>query len=202
MIYENLSRFKGLHSGKNCFIISSGTSLKDLDLTPLKRRITIGLNRSFMIYPETHYHCTMDERLFQLYPNELEQSRYLFTLKGNLFGFQLNLLGSDGFSLDLEQGIYSGYTISYFALQVAVYMEFKNIFYLGLDLCNKNGETHFFGYDYRSEGHEQTEFPKMRKSFEGISKRISEMGVNVYNCSEISTLKCFEYMPYEQALKL
>lgn len=201
MTSDSISTFKGLHENKNCFILSSGTSLKKLDLSPLKRRITIGLNRSFMIYPDTKYHCVMDDRLFKLYSKELDQTRYLFTLDGNPHGVKLKLLGAEGFSTDLEQGIYSGYTISYFALQIAAYMKFKNVFYLGLDLCNREGNTHFFGYDYRSENHEETEFPKMRRSFENIAKKMNELGVKVYNCSEISTLKCFEKITFKQALE-
>ena len=134
MAFESIEDFKDLHKGKNCFIISSGTSLSDLDLSPLERRITIGLNRSFMAFPSTTYNCVMDHRLFDLYPEEIKNTRYLFTLEDRPWGIPLKLQGSDGFSFDLQEGIFSGYTISYFALQLAIYMGFKRIFFLGLDL--------------------------------------------------------------------
>lgn len=67
----------------------------------------------------------MDQRLFDELPEVLHQTRYLFTLEGRPGGIPLRLLGSEGFSWDLEQGIYSGYTVSYLALQVAVCMGFK-----------------------------------------------------------------------------
>jgi len=201
MAFESIEDFKDLHKGKNCFIISSGTSLSDLDLSPLERRITIGLNRSFMAFPSTTYNCVMDHRLFDLYPEEIKNTRYLFTLEDRPWGIPLKLQGSDGFSFDLQEGIFSGYTISYFALQLAIYMGFKRIFFLGLDLKNQEGNTHFFGFDHRSENHEDTEFPKMKNAFTKAAEKIKDMDCQVYNCSPITELKCFPFISFEEALK-
>ncbi len=193
--------FKNRHPDKNIFIIASGPSLNDLDLSPLKRRMTMGLNRSFLAYPEPYYHCVFDERLFNMYHDELKACRQLFTLEGRPFGLPIKLLGSQGFSEDLEEGIYSGYTISYFALQLAVYMGFKRIIFLGLDLKLKENKTHFFGHDYRSEDHETTEFPKMIQAFESVAPKLKEKGILVYNCSPESQLTCFQKKSYEETLK-
>lgn len=198
---KDILEFEKRHCEKNLFILASGPSLKGLDLTPLSRRITMGLNRSFMAYPEPYYHCVFDYRLFDLYPTELSKCRVLFTLEGRPFGMPLNLLGSQGFSYDLNEGIYSGYTISYFALQLAVYMGFQRIFFLGLDLKLKANDTHFFGHDYHSKDHETTEFPKMMAAFNNIAPELKSKGHLIYNCSEESGLKCFPYMSYEDALK-
>jgi hypothetical protein len=197
----DISEFKNRHQGKNLFIIASGPGLRELDLAPLKRRLTMGLNRSFMAYPGPYYHCVFDYRLFELYPEELKACRILFTLEGRPFGTPLKLLGSQGFSYDLTQGIYSGYTISYFALQLAVYMGFKRIFFLGLDLHNRGQNTHFFGHDFHSKDHEHTEYPKMIKSFVSVAVELKEKGIQVFNCSEKSKLRCFPYLSFEEAMK-
>ncbi|MEE3079137.1 MAG: hypothetical protein VX341_07375 [Bdellovibrionota bacterium] len=199
---SEIKDFKDLHSSKRCFILASGPSLKDLNLEPLNRRITIGLNRSFLAFERATYHCVFDYRLYELYEKELQNSRYLFTLEDRPFGIPLTLLGTNGFSWDLEEGIYSGYTISYFALQLAAYMGFKEIFFLGLDLNNTEKETHFFGHDYSSNNHNNTEYPKMMKSFEKISETLKVRGIKVYNCSSKSKLKCFPFMSYKDAIKL
>ncbi len=78
MAYEHISDFRDLHTGKSVFILASGPSLAEVDLTRLRRRIVIGLNRSSLVFPDTHYHCTMDERLFNEYEEVLRKSRYLF----------------------------------------------------------------------------------------------------------------------------
>ena len=61
---KKISDFKNVHEGKRLFILASGPSLATLDLTPLRRRMVMGLNRSALLYPDTHYHSTMDQRLF------------------------------------------------------------------------------------------------------------------------------------------
>jgi hypothetical protein len=201
MIEKCIKDFKNLHGSKHVFIIASGPSLEGLDLSPLDRRLTIGLNRSFMAYPNSYYHCVFDHRLYDLYPEELKKSRFLFTLEDRPFGIPLKYLGADGFSWDLEEGIYSGYTISYFALQLAVYMGFKEIYFLGLDLANNPEKTHFFGKDFPSVSHDTTAYPKMRDSFERICPELKKKGIKVYNCSPVSTLECFPYISYEEAIK-
>ena len=147
---KGVEDFRGVHEGKRVFVLASGPSLLDQDLERLKNRLVIGMNRSFLNYPDTHYHCMMDQRLFDLYPEETARARYVFTLKDRPAGIPLRFLGSEGFSEDLTEGIYSGYTVSYFALQLAVYMGFTQVIYLGLDLMHRQGNTHFFGFDFHS----------------------------------------------------
>ena len=160
----------------------------------------MGLNRSTQIYPAPYYQCVFDYRLFDLSPESYRNVRQLFTLEDRPFGLPLKLLGGDGFSQDLEEGIYSGYTISYFALQVVAYMGFKNIFYLGLDLKHEGPKTHFFGQDQQTLNHEQTEFPRMIKMLNYGAEVLTSTDINVYNCSHESTLECFPKISYEEAL--
>lgn len=198
----DIERFKGVHAGKRLFILASGPSLATHDLTPLKRRLVMGLNRSFMIFPDTHYHCTMDRRLFDLYAEPLRRTRCLFTIPTCPWGIPLKFLGSEGFSRDLKVGIYSGYTICFFAIQVAVYMGFEQIFILGLDLKHKGAVTHFFGQDFHSRNHESTEFPRMKKMLCLAARELRHSGVDVFNCSPESTLECFPKISYERAIAL
>ena len=101
---NDIKQFHNVHFGKRLFILASGPSLATHDLTRLKRRIVMGLNRSVMVYPDTHYHCVMDERLFHEYEADLKKTRYLFTIEGRPWGSPLTLLGSEGFSWDLMEG--------------------------------------------------------------------------------------------------
>lgn len=162
----------------------------------------MGLNRSGLLFPDTQYHCVMDERLFEEYRDILQKSRLLFTLEGRPWGVPLKLLGSEGFSWDLEEGIYTGYTISYFALQLAVYMGFNEIVFLGLDLKHDQGNTHFFGSDYHSRDHEKTEFPKMNRMLSYAAKILQESDVKIFNCSPDSTLTCFKKVTFDYAVSL
>ena len=197
-----IEAFKGRHKGKRLFILASGPSLGELDLSGLDRRITMGLNRSALVFPNTYYHCVMDQRLFELHGDLLHKTRQLFTVEGRPFGIQLKNLAADGFSWDLKKGIYTGYTIAYFALQLAVYMEFAEVFFLGLDLKHQGRNTHFFGRDEVSANHENTEFPKMEKMLTHASELLREHPIKIYNCSPDSTLTCFPRMSYDKAIRL
>jgi hypothetical protein len=197
-----ISTFKGIHKDKRLFILASGPSLSDHDLSLLDRRMVMGLNRSFFNYADTYYHCCMDQRLFELYEEEMKRTRVLFTLEGRPWGVPLKLLGSEGFSYDLEEGVFTGYTISYLALQVALYMGFSEVYFLGLDLKFKDGSTHFFGKDFHSRNHQTTEFPKMKKMLERAADEIKGTEMKVFNCSPVSDLECFEKADYEWAVAL
>ncbi len=195
-----IEAFKNRHAGKRLFILASGPSLNALDLSPLQRRITMGLNRSVLTFPETYYHCVMDRRLFDLYGEELRRTRQLFTVENRPFGIALRNLAAEGFSWDLADGIFTGYTISYVALQLAVYMGFAEVYYLGLDLRHQSGKTHFFGRDEVSANYEDTEFPKMARMFAHASELLRDHPIKVFNCSPISAIDCFPYMEYEEAV--
>ena len=199
---SQISNYKDLHAGKNLFILASGTSLASHDLSLLKNKMVMGLNRSILIYPAPYYQCVFDYRLFDLNHDGLKKVRLLFTLENRHWGLPIKFLGGDGFSWDLEEGIYSGYTISYFALQLAVYMGFKNIFFLGLDLKHDGANTHFFGQDPQTENHENTEFPRMMKMLQHGANILADTDIEVYNCSPISTFKAFPKMDFGDVVAL
>ncbi len=199
--FGKMSDFKGLHSGKRLFILASGPSLGEIDLKLLTRRLVMGLNRSFLVYPDTHYHCCMDQRLFDLHAELLRQTRFLFTLQGRPWGIPMKLLGAEGFSTDLMQGVYSGYTISYLAMQVAAYLGFGEVVFLGLDLQHTGGNTHFFGQDFHSRNHETTEFPRMKRMLESGAQELRRLGITPVNCSPYSNLLGFDQVPLAEVLR-
>lgn len=182
--------------------MASGVSLSQLDLSQLKGKQVMGLNRSVLIYPQPDYHCVMDLRLFKKYPELLSNVKQLFTLKDRPYGTEIEFLGGEGFCRNLENGIYSGYTVSYFALQIAAYMGFKKIIYLGLDLKNLGNQTHFFGHDFHSANHNNTEFPKLIKMMEYGAQLLSDSGIKIYNCSPIAKLNGIPYIDFNEALFL
>lgn len=196
-----IEAYKDLHKGKRLFILASGPTLSTHDLSLLDRRITMGLNRSVLVYPDTYYHCVMDQRLFDLYSELLEKTRQIFTVEGRPHGIKMKNLSAEGFSWDLEKGIYTGYTIAYVALQLAVYMGFSEVFYLGLDLQHQGRQTHFFGRDENTVNHEDTEFPKMLKLLTSAANILKAHPIRVYNCSTETTLRCFPFMSFEEAIQ-
>ena len=196
----SLTYYRNRHRGKRLFIVASGPSLLEVPPERLHGEITLTINDALLRFPRSRYAAIMDARKLHELHMELLEVEGLFTLKGNSYGTEVALLGTEGFSLELEQGAYSGYTTAYFALQIAVFMGFREIYYLGLDLGNTAQQSHFFGNRPLQDRDRPDVYAKMRQSFERVAGQLREMGVSVYNCSPVSTLKCFPQRTLEQAL--
>ncbi|MDX1501079.1 MAG: hypothetical protein R3325_01870 [Thermoanaerobaculia bacterium] len=200
---RTISDFRAVHPGEPVFLLASGPSLSRHDLTPLDERRVMGMNRSTLLYDRARYHCAMDPGLFRRNPELLRKAPVLFTFPGRPFGIPIRQLDHRGerFSFDLEEGIYSGWTISYFTLQVAVWLGFTRIYFLGLDLTHTAEGSHFFGRDRPRVDREQLRiFPEMRRALAAAAAALEGTGVEVYNCSPITDFDAFPRVAYEEAL--
>jgi Acetyltransferase (GNAT) family len=196
----SLVYYRNRHRGQRLFIVASGPSLLEVDTERLRGEVTLTINDALLRFPRARYAAIMDSRKLHELHHELLALEGLFTLKGNSYGTEVTLLGTDGFSLELEQGAYSGYTTAFFALQIAVFMGFREICYLGLDLGNTARQSHFFGNRTLQDRDRPDVYARMRQSFERVAPRLRELGVSVYNCSPVSTLKCFPYRSLDDVL--
>ena len=52
---KKLAAFHNVHTGKRCFIIANGPSLRQTNLSLLKNEITIGMNRIYLNSAETGF---------------------------------------------------------------------------------------------------------------------------------------------------
>jgi len=197
---KTLVYYRNRLRSRRLFIVASGPSLADVDAARLDGELVMTINDALLKFPRAQYAAIMDARKLHELHLELLDVQGLFTLAGNSYGTEVKLLGTEGFSEDLEQGVYSGYTTAYFALQIAVYMGVREIYYLGLDLGNTEKQSHFFGSRSLQDRDRPEVYAKMRQSFEGVAERLKEMGVAVYNCSRVSTLSCFPHRALDDVL--
>lgn len=198
--HRALAYYRNRHEGGRVFIVASGPSLSDVEPERLRNEHTIAINDALLRFPKTRYAAVMDSRKLHELHEPLLEVETLFTLRGNSYGVEIDLLGTEGFNLELENGIYSGYTTAYFSLQIALYMGFRDIYYLGLDLGNTSDKSHFFGSRSLQDRDRPEVYAKMRQSFENIADTVAELGAKVYNCSPVSELKCFPYRSLDDAL--
>lgn len=96
--------------------------------------------------------------------------------------------GIIGFSADANAGFFSFKTVAGWAVQAAVWMGYRNIFILGMDLGG-TGMSHF----YANEANKKPDFlrdydPYIRVSFEQTRRAMDNLGFCVYNLSEKSVL--------------
>lgn len=149
---RNLAALKGKFSGKRCFIIGNGPSLRASDLDMLKDEYTFAFNRIYYIFDQTDwrptFYCTQDNKIATASAADIManiKTPYLFApinlkwydgadLESNYF-FRAIFAGEEvpEFSKDIPNFIGAGNTVAYTAIQLAAYMGFSEIYLLGVD---------------------------------------------------------------------
>jgi hypothetical protein len=142
-----LARFRDRHRGERCFILANGPSLSRMDLSPLRREFTFGMNRIYLLFSSlgfrpTYYTCTNELVLEQFRADILSlpmprflnwNRRRLFSAGEDLMFLRPGYTWHDAFEADVRRTISSGGTVTYAALQLAYYMGFREVILLGLD---------------------------------------------------------------------
>lgn len=163
-----LKEFKGKHMGERCFVIGNGPSLRIEDLERLNNVVTFASNSIFALYEHTDwrpvYYCAIDpvfcktvmadkkklrtisdacagafvpvlsEGIKYINDSDINNLYYVKRLK------KINESGLPYFSESCDEQVYSGGTVTYDMLQLAVYMGFKEIYLLGVDFHYYPGE--------------------------------------------------------------
>jgi hypothetical protein len=144
---ERVRSFQDLHTGKRCFLIGNGPSLRRMDLSPLRDEFTIGLNRIYLIFPEigfsTTYLAVVNELVIEQTTSDLRQlsvprfitwraRKWLRGVPGVHF-LDTDYTGPENFITDMTGRIFEGFTVTYVALQLAYYMGFEEVILIGVD---------------------------------------------------------------------
>jgi hypothetical protein len=142
-----LSTLRNSHKGERCFIIGNGPSLRQTDLTRLRREFTFGLNRIYLLFPELGFttSCLVSvndlvlEQCFQeikalSIPKYLTwRSRRWFADDPRVVFVDTDFTGSESFSQEVSSRVFEGYTVTYVALQLAFHMGFSEAILIGVD---------------------------------------------------------------------
>jgi len=148
---EGLARLRNLHSGRRCFIIGNGPSLKQMDLGSLSREITIGCNGLFLLFDAMKFaptYYTVEDPLVAA-----DRARELRSVNGPLKVFPYDLSSTldpmpdalwvnfrrdldatiPEFSDDITEQAFWGGTVTYFNLQLAAHLGCSPIYLIGVD---------------------------------------------------------------------
>lgn len=150
-------RLKNIFSGRRCFVIGNGPSLRVEDLNRLSGEITMGCNNLISLLDKitcrpTCFFCE-DTIFLEKHIRSKEELEYLLsrcdyvfsTLRSDLYKIYGTLYDSlyfllpertvskVNFSDDISKKTFSSGTTLYSMLQVAVYMGIKEIYLLGVD---------------------------------------------------------------------
>lgn len=221
--YEKLKLLKDKHRGERCFIVATGPSLTIEDLERLENEITFSMNSICLAFNETDwrptYYGIQDIKVFTSLKDNIENISVEYKFIGDNIAtrikrtsdhyvFPLNMLNHryshkkyhSKFSDDAFAVVYSGYSITYSLIQIAVYMGFEEIYLLGAD-CNYSSDMN---HHFKEYGHVDPSFSEAHDQMVAaykVAKQYSDRNnVKIYNATRGGMLEVFERVELEEVL--
>ncbi len=144
---RKLRQYENIHSGKRCFIIGNGPSLRQTDLSKLHGEFTFGLNRIYLLFPELGFSTTylvsvndlvLEQSISEMKPLDLPKfltwrARHWFADDPRAIYLDTDFTGDENFCPDITGRVFEGYTVTYVALQLAFHMGFEQAILVGVD---------------------------------------------------------------------
>ena len=152
---KKLLQFKNIHAGERCFIIGNGPSLTTHDLDLLKNERTFGLNSVYRLFDKTvwrpTYYVASDKGFIANYFDEIADIECEMKFIDMRFMDQKSRLENCAFICtnpkyiinnynlkpqiheDITEYMERGGTVTFDAIQIAIYMGFREIYLIGQD---------------------------------------------------------------------
>lgn len=218
---NKIRKMKDIYNGRRCFLIGNGPSLSEKDLEVLKDNdeISFACNQIFKIFNKTNWRpsfyvivdrCTFEECKNYI-PNNSKAFIRNFMNKDidsieNIFwynGYLQNIEDVEPeFSTDISKGTYSGRTVMYDMIQIAVYMGFKEIYLIGVDFSwGEDGRNAHFCSDYM-ETKDFLEEMSYNKKANGLAyiaaKKYADANeIKIYNATRGGHLEVFQRISFD-----
>lgn len=218
--YKSLKKYHNIHSGDRCFIIATGPSLTIEDLELLKNEKTFGMNSITKIYDKTNFRPTyygiqdhivyakMESEILEYYKNDdnvfvSDRIKWHSKIGVNWNVFPLNMSYHAyrrwfynkffaKFSDDIYRRVYSGFSITYSLIEIAVYMGFKEIYLIGADCSfTKPGKVHFVEHGVVDMSLD-TARERNIAGYEAALEYTKHHDVKIYNATRGGELEVFE----------
>lgn len=228
--YQNplIKKFRDLHKGKRCFIVATGPSLKIEDLNLLKGNgeICISMNSIYHAFSRTEwrpdYYVMSDHRGFCEYQDLLDslpvRQKFLsdnsdtfwsVPHKNNIFRYHQHYEYCcdrfPKFSDDFSVRSYTGATVTYTCMQLAVYMGFKEIYLLGVDFTYDQQERNIkYTYFYNTDGSNDLGIGYVRHvtlAYQAAKQYADTHGIKIYNATRGGKLKIYERVDFERIIR-
>lgn len=220
---ENRNKYKGYRG----FVIGNGPSLKINDLDFLQNEVTIASNKIYLAFEKTEwrpsFHTMCDRLLWGKLRNEIYKYIDNIIIPHKFFGGNKvnNIYFKDlglfqfhdiGFSSDILDGVFSGDTITYMNLQIAVHLGLNPIYLIGCDhyyLGESNIANHYssirhsdfnnhFIKNYRVKGEKvnPASIDMMTNAFKNAKTFCEKNNIKIFNATNGGHLKVFPRVDY------
>ena len=231
---EKLAGYKNKYSGKRCFLVGNGPSLKAEDLTKIHQSgdITFAFNRVYNIFDDTPwrptFYISQDEKMLsgcadvvdkldlpvKFIPIQLHWYHDINISDAVYFNMNWQQVENPmefGFTNDISHEIFCASTGMYTAAQMAAYMGFSEIYFIGVDhhfqtSINNKGEIvvdntvkDYFSDKY-NEDKNDLYIPNTEKStltYVAMKKHCDELGIKVFNATRGGKLEVFPRVDFD-----
>lgn len=235
---KEILKYKDKYKGKRCFLVGNGPSLKAEDLTKLyeNKEITFAFNRIYNIFDSTDwrptFYISQDEKMLKGCCEEVEKldlpvkfipiQLYWYhdisirdALYFNMNWQQIENPMNFSFSDDITKKIDCASTGMYTAAQMATYMGFSEIYFIGVDhhfqiSQNSKGEivvdntVKDYFTDKYNEDKENLYIPNTEKStftYIAMKNHCDRLGIKVYNATRGGKLEVFPRIEFDSLFK-
>lgn len=232
---KEILQLKNKYTGRRCFMVGNGPSLRAEDLTVLhnNQEITFAFNRVYNIFEETAwrptFYISQDEKMLkgcEHIVDQLDLSVKFVPIQLHWYHdinihdalyFNMNWQQHENshdflFSDNVAHEIASANTGMYTAVQIATYMGFSKIYFIGVDhhfriSQNNKGEIvvdnsvkDYFTDEYNSDK-ENLYIPNIEKStlaYIAMKEQCEKRGVQIYNATRGGHLEVFTRVDFEK----
>ncbi|MFC1997368.1 6-hydroxymethylpterin diphosphokinase MptE-like protein [Chloroflexota bacterium] len=220
---------RGKHRGERCFIIGNGPSLNNMDLSFLKKEITFGLNRIYLLFPRigfsTSYYVSINQLVIEQFAHDLEalqMPKFIGWRSRDKIRFSPQTMflrgvydGSRGFSKNPAQYIWEGATVTYVAMQLASYLGFQQVILVGVDHSfSTKGKPHktvraekddndHFSPEYFGKGTywQLPDLEASEKSYWTAKEHFEQKGCEILDATIGGKLQVFQKVNYYELIK-
>lgn len=214
--------FKNRHMGDRCFIIATGPSLRveDLNILHYRHELCISVNGIFNIFGSTKwrpdYFIMSDSGGTRIWKKEIlamdVKEKFIADVAWdfqaeevaeNMHKWHFQYEWEEGkepeFSDDFARRGFCGHTVVYDgALQLAVYMGFKEIFLLGTDCKQYSDQRDMHFTDNYAQDASYLHIDEMMLAYRAAKRYADSHGIKIYNATRGGDLEIFERVDFDR----
>lgn len=229
---KSIRRLKNIHNGDRIFITCPGPSMKLEDLDLLADEYTFGVNSITKAYDRTEwrptYYALIDYRSFGKTLNKQDVPGRRFAKEQSFFHYRCNPKSKGGeqiyipinysnhkkswmrkkkikYSNDISVCVYDGFTVTNMAIQIALYMGFKEIYLVGADCDYSGNQIHFIEAPGDKQKIAEGWLPDAARlsldGYEAIKPYARKKHTNIYNATRGGKLESFPRVNLDDVVK-
>ena len=213
---KKLYKLKNKYEFQKCFIVATGPSLLIHDLLVLDKQkiFTFGVNGILKLKEqwEPNAFVAIDADFLEKNKKNISENNSAYKFISDVNTFSADELLCEYYKLhcitnpldempdipeDIENKINAGVTVTFVALQIAIYMGFKEIYLLGVD-CNylKGSNQNYFFKDKVIDNKDHNVY-SMILDYQAVQKYAEKNNIKIFNATRGGALEVFPRVDFD-----